>query len=79
MAFKRERLRALAVELCDPDPGRFGAWLRRLILETLGEAMLQACIAALFKIDPYYVQKGVKSGCFKSSVPVKLETAPARP
>jgi hypothetical protein len=42
----RERLRALAGQLCNPDPARFSEWLRRLILETLGEAMLQACIAA---------------------------------
>jgi DEAD/DEAH box helicase/Helicase conserved C-terminal domain len=42
----RERLRVLANQLCNPDPARFSAWLRRLILETLGEATLQACIAA---------------------------------
>ena len=36
----------LANQLCNPDPARFSAWLRRLILETLGEATLQACIAA---------------------------------
>ncbi len=42
----REQLRALAGQLCNPDPQRFTAWLRRLILDTLGEAMLQACIAA---------------------------------
>lgn len=42
----RERLRELAAQICNPDAGRFSAWLRRLILETLGEAMLQACIAA---------------------------------
>ena len=42
----RERLRVLANQLCNPDPTRFSAWLRRLILETLGEATLQACIAA---------------------------------
>jgi hypothetical protein len=42
----RERLRALAQEALSPDPALFGRWLRRLMLETLGEAMLQACIAA---------------------------------
>jgi hypothetical protein len=42
----RERLRALAEQLSNPDPARFTAWLRRLVLETLGEATLQACIAA---------------------------------
>lgn len=42
----RERLRALSVQIIDPDQGAFSIWLRRLILETLGEAALQACIAA---------------------------------
>jgi hypothetical protein len=42
----RERLRALAAQLIEVDAAAFSAWLRRLILETLGEAMLQACIAA---------------------------------
>ena len=42
----RDRLRALAAQLVMVDPAMFSAWLRRLILETLGEAMLQACIAA---------------------------------
>jgi hypothetical protein len=42
----RIRLRALAAQLVAVDSAMFGAWLRRLILETLGEAMLQACIAA---------------------------------
>lgn len=42
----RDRLRALAAQLVTVDPAMFSAWLRRLILETLGEAMLQACIAA---------------------------------
>jgi hypothetical protein len=42
----RDRLRALAAQLLAVDPVAFSAWLRRLILETLGEAMLQACIAA---------------------------------
>ena len=42
----RDRLCALAEQLSTPDPQRFGAWLRRLILDTLGDAMLQACIGA---------------------------------
>lgn len=42
----RERLRAISREALAPDPVAFNRWLRRLILETLGEAMLQACIAA---------------------------------
>lgn len=42
----RARLRALAAQLLEVDGPAFSAWLRRLILETLGEAMLQACIAA---------------------------------
>ena len=42
----RERLRALAAQLLIVDTAAFSAWLRRLILQTLGEAMLQACIAA---------------------------------
>lgn len=42
----RDRLRALAAQLVAVDPVMFSAWLRRLVLETLGEAMLQACIAA---------------------------------
>lgn len=42
----RNRLRALAAQLVAVDPAMFGAWLRRLILETLGEAMLQACISS---------------------------------
>ena len=42
----RDRLRAHATQLVSIDSVAYGAWLRRLILETLGEAMLQACIAA---------------------------------
>ncbi len=42
----RARLRAHAIQLQTVDAAAFGAWLRRLILETIGEAMLQACIAA---------------------------------
>ena len=39
------RLRALAAEFDGPDPLTFGAWLRTCIAETLGEALLQACLA----------------------------------
>ena len=42
----RERLRAITAEIQSVDVNRFNVWLRRLVLETLGEAMLQACIAA---------------------------------
>ncbi|MCA2411257.1 protein DpdJ [Rhizobium leguminosarum] len=42
----RERLRLVAQQLSQPDPAAFDRWLRALVLETLGEAMLQACIAA---------------------------------
>jgi hypothetical protein len=42
----RERLRAIAALLDDPDVEQFGRWLRRSIIETLGEALLQACAAA---------------------------------
>jgi hypothetical protein len=42
----RERLRAIAREALTLDLAAFETWLRRLVLETLGEAMLQACIAA---------------------------------
>lgn len=42
----RERLRAIAREAVTPDLDTFEDWLRRLVLETLSEAMLQACIAA---------------------------------
>lgn len=42
----RERMRMIAQLLCEPDPVAFAAWLRALVLETLGEAMLQACIVA---------------------------------
>lgn len=42
----RERLRAIAAQLQLVDADAFNFWLRRLVLETLGEAMLQACIAA---------------------------------
>jgi len=42
----RERLRAITQEALTPDLAAFDRWFRRMILETLGEAMLQACIAA---------------------------------
>jgi hypothetical protein len=42
----RERIRAIAQEALSLDLVAFEAWLQRLVLETLGEAMLQACIAA---------------------------------
>ncbi|RWO19214.1 MAG: DEAD/DEAH box helicase [Mesorhizobium sp.] len=42
----RERLRAIAAQLQSVNAEAFNVWLRRLVLETLGEAMLQACIAA---------------------------------
>jgi len=42
----RERIRAIAREALSLDLVAFEAWLQRLVLETLGEAMLQACIAA---------------------------------
>ena len=42
----RDRLRALAAQFVMPNPAEFQTWLRRMILNTLGEAMLQACIAA---------------------------------
>jgi hypothetical protein len=42
----RDQLRALAAQWRTPDQAAFGAWLRRLVLETLGEAALQACIAS---------------------------------
>lgn len=42
----RERLRVLGQEWVNPDPGEFSAWLRRLVVNTLGQAMLQACIGA---------------------------------
>ena len=41
----RDRLRAVAAQFQTPDVDAFNTWLRRLIISTLGEAMLQACIA----------------------------------
>lgn len=42
----RARLRAVAAEIDDPDRAAFAAWFKKLVLDTLGEAMLQACITA---------------------------------
>jgi len=42
----RQGLRSLAAELLAPETRAFNTWLRRLLLETLGEALLQACITA---------------------------------
>jgi hypothetical protein len=42
----RDRLRSLAEQFIAPDAQAYQAWLRRLTLDTLGEAMLQACIAS---------------------------------
>lgn len=42
----RERLRAHATQLVSIDSVAFSTWLRRMLLDTLGEAMLQACIAS---------------------------------
>jgi hypothetical protein len=39
------RLRVLAAEFVAPGLQAFGTWLRRMIMGTVGEAMLQACIA----------------------------------
>lgn len=39
------RLRALAAEFDLPNQSTFGTWLRNSLTETLGEALLQACIA----------------------------------
>ncbi len=42
----RARLRAIAAQFTAPDPTAYATWLRHAILDTLGEAVLQACIAA---------------------------------
>lgn len=42
----RERLRAHATQLVAVNATAFNSWLRRMLLETLGEAMLQACVAS---------------------------------
>lgn len=41
----RERLQAFALELDEPDPIAYAAWLRRSLYATLTEALLQACIS----------------------------------
>ncbi|WP_176559273.1 protein DpdJ [Rubellimicrobium roseum] len=41
-----DRLRALAGEIAAPDQQAFGAFIRRLVVESMAEAMRQACIAA---------------------------------
>lgn len=42
----RDRLRGLAEEAVDPQQDTFSAWLDAMVLDTFGEAMLQACIAS---------------------------------
>ncbi|WP_425985282.1 protein DpdJ [Ensifer sp. R-19] len=42
----RERLRALGEQIQQPQTEAFARWVRLLVLETLGEAILQACISA---------------------------------
>ena len=42
----RDRLRALAARFDDRRDEAYGRWLRRTIINTLGEALLQACVAA---------------------------------
>lgn len=39
------RLRALSLEFDSPNQSMFGKWLRSSIAETLGEALLQACLS----------------------------------
>lgn len=38
------KLKLLAPELDNPDPDKYGSWLRYTLHETLAEALLQACI-----------------------------------
>jgi hypothetical protein len=40
----RNRVRAIAQQMGKIDDIAFASWLRRVVLDTLGEAMLQACI-----------------------------------
>ena len=40
------RLQAISSEFAEPDQPTFREWLRRVVVETTGEAMLQACIAS---------------------------------
>jgi len=42
----RARLADLACELEEPDAAAWDAWMRETLLQTLGEALLQACTAA---------------------------------
>ena len=42
----RERIRKLAREFFEPEVSAFETWIQRLVLETVGEAILQACMAA---------------------------------
>ena len=42
----RSRVRAIAAQFISPDTAAYAAWLRRGILDTLGEAVMQACISA---------------------------------
>ena len=40
----RDRIRAIAQQIAKIDDIAFASWLRRVVLDTLGEAILQACI-----------------------------------
>ena len=42
----QQRILVLAREMSDPDPGRWGRWLRERIHETLGQALLAAAHSA---------------------------------
>lgn len=42
----RQRLQSIAEEITAPDQTAFSRWLKKLVLDTLGEAMLQASISA---------------------------------
>ena len=41
----RSRVRAIAAQFITPNADAYVAWLRRSILDTLGEAVMQACIS----------------------------------
>lgn len=41
----RSRVRAIAAQFISQDEAAYVAWLRRTILDTLGEAVMQACIS----------------------------------
>jgi len=67
----RERLRVLAGQFQTADPTQFNVWLRRLTLETLGEAMLQACISSAPRqatVDTLLVDIHVDAASEKTSV-----------